>query len=355
MPNWKTQPDPLTDSQRMWALLGVGLGVFMSTLDVGIINVALPTLVQTLKTSFPTAQWAVLGYQLVSSSLVLGATRLGDIWGKKSLYLGGMILFTLSSLLCGLAQQVMTSKLTGKVAIITGASSGIGEATAIALAAEGAKVAIAARRYERLEALAKHIETSGGKALPILTDITDETQVRNLVQKTHSELGRVDILVNNAGIALTGNIDGGNPSDWRRMVDLNVLGLLYATHAVLPLLKAQKSGHIVNVSSVAGRTARAGVGVYNATKWGVNAISESLRLEVYKDNIRVTIVEPGLVATEINNYITDPVAKQVSAERRKTITPLQSEDIANAIAYAVTQPPHVNVNEILIRPIEQER
>lgn len=249
----------------------------------------------------------------------------------------------------------MTSKLTGKVAIITGASSGIGEATAIALASVGAKVVIAARRYERLEALAKHIETSGGKALPILTDITDETQVRNLVQKTQSELGRVDILVNNAGIALTGNIDGGNPSDWRRMVDLNVLGLLYTTHAVLPLLKAQKSGHIVNVSSVAGRTARAGVGVYNATKWGVNAISESLRLEVYKDNIRVTIVEPGLVATEIDNHITDPVAKQVSAERRKTITPLQSEDIANAITYAVTQPPHVNVNEILIRPIEQER
>lgn len=249
----------------------------------------------------------------------------------------------------------MTSKLTGKVAIITGASSGIGEATAIALASVGAKVAIAARRYERLEALAKHIETSGGKALPILTDITDETQVRDLVQKTHSELGRVDILVNNAGLALTGNIDGGNTSDWRRMVDLNLLGLLYATHAVLPLLKAQKSGHIVNISSVAGRTARAGVGVYNATKWGVNAISESLRLEVYKDNIRVTVVEPGLVATEIDNHITDPVAKQASEERRKTIVPLQSEDIANAIAYAVTQPPHVNVNEILIRPTKQER
>lgn len=156
-------------------------------------------------------------------------------------------------------------------------------------------------------------------------------------------------------MALTGNIDGGNTSDWRKMFDINVLGLLYTTHAVLPLLKAQKSGHIVNISSVAGRTARAGVGVYNATKWGVNAFSEALRQEVYKDNIRVTIIEPGLVDTEINNHITDPVAKQVSLLRRKTITPLQSEDIAAAIVYAVTQPQRVNVNEILIRPTEQER
>lgn len=248
----------------------------------------------------------------------------------------------------------MAGKLDGKVAIITGASSGIGEATAIALSAEGAEVVIAARRAERLEALAKRIEASGGVALPIVADITDETQANNLVQKANA-LGQVDILVNNAGVALTGNIDGGNTSDWRKMFDINVLGLLYTTHAVLPLLKAQKSGHIVNISSVAGRTARAGVGVYNATKWGVNAFSEALRQEVYKDNIRVTIIEPGLVDTEINNHITDPVAKQVSLLRRKTITPLQSEDIAAAIVYAVTQPQRVNVNEILIRPTEQER
>ncbi|GAX45404.1 short-chain dehydrogenase/reductase SDR [Tolypothrix sp. NIES-4075] len=249
----------------------------------------------------------------------------------------------------------MAGKLDGKVAIITGASSGIGEATAIALSAEGAEVVIAARRGDRLDSLAKRIEASGGKALPIVADITDETQANNLVQKANAELGRVDILVNNAGVALTGNIDGGNTSDWRRMIDINVLGLLYTTHAVLPLLKTQKSGHIVNISSVAGRTARAGVGIYNATKWGVNAFSEALRQEVYKDNIRVTIIEPGLVDTEINNHITDPVAKQISEERRKTITPLQSEDIAAAIVYAVTQPQRVNVNEILIRPTEQER
>ena len=249
----------------------------------------------------------------------------------------------------------MAGKLEGKVAIITGASAGIGEATAIALAAEGAKVVIAARRGDRLEALAKRIEASGGKALPIVTDITDETQANNLINKTNAELGRVDILVNNAGVALTGNIDGGNTSDWRRMFDVNVFGVLYATHAVLPILKAQGVGHIVNISSVAGRTARVGIGIYNATKWGVNAFSESLRQEVLKDNIRVTIIEPGLVETEINNYTTDPVAKKISEDRIKAITPLQSEDIAAAIVYAVTQPQHVNVNEILIRPTQQER
>ena len=248
----------------------------------------------------------------------------------------------------------MTGKLEGKVAIITGASAGIGEATAIALASVGATVVLAARRGDRIQALTKRIEASGGKALPIVTDVTDETQVNNLVAKANAELGRVDILVNNAGIALLGTIEAGNSSDWRRSFDLNVLGLLYATHAVLPLLKAQKSGHIVNISSVAGRTARAGIGVYNATKWGVNALSEALRQEVHKDNIRVTIIEPGLVDTEIDNQITDPIAKQRIEERRKAITPLQSEDIAAAIVYAVTQPSRVNVNEILIRPTGQE-
>ena len=249
----------------------------------------------------------------------------------------------------------MAGKLEGKVVIVTGASAGIGEATAIALAQERATVAIAARRAERLNAVAERIEASGGKALPIVADITDETQANNLVQKTKAEFGRVDILVNNAGVAFLGEIDGGNTSEWRRMIDINVLGLLYTTHAVLPILKEQGVGHIVNISSVAGRTVRAGVGVYNLTKWGVNAFSEALRQEVYKHNIRVTIIEPGLVDTEINNHITDPVARQTSEERRKSLTPLQSEDIAAAIVYAVTQPQHVNVNEILIRPTGQDR
>lgn len=249
----------------------------------------------------------------------------------------------------------MASKLEGKVAIITGASSGIGEATAISLAAEGAKVVIAARRGERLEAVSKHITENGGQVLSVIADITDEVQVKNLIQKAHAEFGRVDILVNNAGISFPGRIENADPSNWRKMIDINVLALMYTTHTVLPIFKAQKSGHIVNISSVAGRIARAGMAAYNVTKWGVNAFSEALRQEVYQDNIRVTIIEPGLVETEIDQHITDVVAKQEIAARRKAITPLQSEDIAAAILYAVTQPQHVNVNEILIRPTQQDR
>lgn len=248
----------------------------------------------------------------------------------------------------------MAGKLDAKVAIITGASSGIGAAIAIALAEEGAQVAIAARRIERLNEVAQKIEAVGGKALPIVTDVTDETQVNSLVQKVNTTLGRIDILVNNAGIGGLGTIEDGDSAEWRRQFDLNVLGLLYATHAVLPIFKAQGVGHVVNLSSVAGRITRAGMGVYSATKWGVNAISEALRQEVHKDNIRVTIIEPGLVATEFIDNITDPAAKQALEARFKAVIPLQPEDIARAIVYAVTQPPHVNVNEILIRPTQQE-
>lgn len=249
----------------------------------------------------------------------------------------------------------MVSKLEGKVAIITGASSGIGEATAIALAAEGAKIVIAARRVERLEAVAKQIIDHGGQALSIVSDITDEAQAKNVIQKAHTEFGHIDILVNNAGISFPGRIENADPSNWRKMIDINVLALMYTTHIALPIFKAQKSGHIVNISSVAGRIARAGMAGYNVTKWGVNAFSEALRQEVYQDNIRVTIIEPGLVETEIDQHITDVVAKQEIEARRKAITPLQSEDIAAAIVYAVSQPQHVNVNEILIRPTQQDR
>lgn len=249
----------------------------------------------------------------------------------------------------------MSDKLAGKVAIVTGASSGIGEATALALADAGATVAIAARRSDRLEALAKRILDQGGQVLSITADVSDEAQVKAMVQKTHAEYGRVDILVNNAGVMLLGMIDGANTEDWRRMININVLGLMYATHAVLPIMKAQGEGHIVNISSVAGRVANAGSGVYNATKWAVGAFSESLRKEVYQNNIRVTIIEPGLVATELPQHITDSDAKERAQQFYGSVKNLESEDIAAAIAYAVTQPPHVNVNEILIRPTEQER
>jgi NADP-dependent 3-hydroxy acid dehydrogenase YdfG len=247
----------------------------------------------------------------------------------------------------------MAGKLDGNVALITGASAGIGAATAIALASEGAYVALAARREDRLSDLAQKIEATGGKVLVVATDVTNEAQVQDLIAKTKETFGRIDILINNAGIALTGAIADANTDDWRRMIDVNILGVMYATHAVLPILIEQKSGHIVNISSVAGRTVRVGIGAYNLTKWGVNAFSEALRLEVTPHNIRVTIIEPGMVNTEIVTHISDPVAHQKSQALRQSITPLESEDVAAAIAYAVTQPPRVNVNEILIRPTTQ--
>lgn len=249
----------------------------------------------------------------------------------------------------------MAGKLIDKVAIVTGASSGIGEATALALASIGATVVIAARRSDRLQALEARITGTGGKALSITADVSDEVQVEALVNQTHAKFGRVDILINNAGVMLLGLIDGADTEDWRRMINLNVLGLMYATHKVLPLMKAQGAGHIVNISSVAGRVANAGSGVYNASKWAVGAFSEALRKEVYQNNIRVTIIEPGLVATELPQHITDSAAKEQAKNFYGSVKNLLSEDIANAIVYAVTQPPHVNVNEILIRPTEQER
>ncbi len=200
----------------------------------------------------------------------------------------------------------MADSLRGKVALVTGASSGIGEATAYALAAEGACVAASARRPDRLEAVAKRIQERGGHVLTIVADVADEKQANEMVNKAAERWGRLDIVVNNAGVMLLGKISGANTEDWRRMVGVNVLGLMYTTHAALPYLQKQKSGHIVNISSVAGRTARAGSGAYNMTKWGVGAFSEALRQEVLEDNIRVTVIEPGAVATELSSHITDP-------------------------------------------------
>lgn len=248
----------------------------------------------------------------------------------------------------------MAGKLDGKVALVTGASSGIGEATALALAEAGASVAVAARRTDKLEELVKKIERMGGKAFAVTADVSDENQARDMVTAANAEFGRVDILVNNAGVMLLGPIGGADTEEWRRMLGINVLGLMYATHAALPLMKAQGSGHIVNISSVAGRTVSAGVGVYNASKWGVGAFSESLRQEVSKDKIRVTIIEQGAVATELTQHVTNPEVQERVQKMYDEITTLESEDIAAAIIYAVTQPDRVNVNEILIRPTEQQ-
>jgi NADP-dependent 3-hydroxy acid dehydrogenase YdfG len=253
----------------------------------------------------------------------------------------------------------MTDRLVDTVALVTGASSGIGEATALALAAEGATVAIAARRRDRLEALAKQIGDDR-RVLVLETDVTDPEQARAMVDRTVAEYGRLDTVVNNAGVMLLGPIVDAPLEEWQRMVQLNVLGLLYTTHAALPHLLAaaerdpRQVADIVNVSSVAGRVARQGSGVYNATKFGVGAFSESLRQEVTRRHVRVSIIEPGAVLTELASHNRPEVLKNILStfgdfER------MQAEDIAEAIVFTVTRPRHVTVNEVLIRPTDQER
>ena len=245
------------------------------------------------------------------------------------------------------------AKLDGKVAVVTGASSGIGEATAEALAAEGAAVVVAARREDRLSGLVERIEENGGRALAVSCDVTDEEQAHALIRRAEEELGRVDILVNNAGVMLLSTVGKGLSDQWRQMFDVNVLGLLYATEAAMDVMKRQGSGHLVNVSSVAGRkVTRDSSGVYAGTKFAVNAISEGLRQELLEDGIRVTIVEPGAVDTELPDHITDEDARE-SLSGLMSLERLQAEDIARAITYAVTQPERVSVNEILIRPTQQ--
>ena len=245
------------------------------------------------------------------------------------------------------------AKLDGKVAVITGASSGIGEATAEALAAEGASVVVAARREERLNELVERIEGGGGRTLSVSCDVTDERQAHGLIQSAEEEFGRVDILVNNAGVMLLSKVEKGLSDQWRQMFEVNVLGLLYATDAAIEVMKGQQSGHIVNVSSLAGRkVTRDTSGIYAGTKHAVGAISEGLRMELLEDNIRVTIVEPGAVETELTAHITDEEAKE-GLSGLLELDILQAEDIASAVVYAVTQPARVSVNEILIRPTQQ--
>jgi NADP-dependent 3-hydroxy acid dehydrogenase YdfG len=250
------------------------------------------------------------------------------------------------------------SSLDGTVALITGASSGIGEATARALAARGAKVAVAARRLERLEKLAGEIGAEGHTALAIESDITDQDQAIGAVERTVTELGRLDIVVNNAGQMLLGPIEDAPTEEWDRMIDLNLKGLINTTHAALPHLLAAAAdsergcADVVNISSVAGRVARSGSGVYNLTKHGVGAFSESFRQEFASRKVRSTIIEPGAVDTELSDHIRDGI-REKTRERFADMEMLQADDIADAIAYAVTRPWHVCLNEILIRPTEQ--
>ena len=252
----------------------------------------------------------------------------------------------------------MKPVLDGTVALITGASSGIGAATAATLGAQGATVALAARRRDRLEELAGQIRAAGGTALVLECDVTDQAQAAAAVERTVTELGRLDTLVNNAGVMLLGPAAGAPLAEWQRMVDLNVLGLLYCAHAALPhLVRAAGDGprqvaDMVNVSSVAGRAARTGNGVYSLTKHGVGAFSESLRQEVTRRYVRVSLVEPGATATELSSHNRPEVLQAIRSQFGQT---MDASDIADAITYIVTRPRHVAVNEMLIRPTEQER
>lgn len=245
----------------------------------------------------------------------------------------------------------MGNSLQGKVALITGASSGIGEASALALAEESAYVVVVGRHVDKLQGLIGQIRERAGKAWPALADMANEQQVQSLVNHVKSKFGRIDILVNNAGVILQDQIDSVNTEEWRRLVAINVMGLMYVTNAVLPIMKQQNRGHIVNISSVAGRTAHADSGVYNVTKWGVVAFSETIRQENYKHNVRVTVIEPGSATVLTEALVADDdTSQKQQGEWMQGLTSLESEDIAAAIVYAVTQPERVTINEILIRP-----
>jgi clavulanate-9-aldehyde reductase len=247
----------------------------------------------------------------------------------------------------------MAGPLDGRVAVVTGASSGIGEATVRALAGAGASVALGARRTDRLQAVADSID---GPTLVQEVDVSDEEQARAFVQRAHDELGRLDVLVNNAGVMLLGPVAGADTEEWRRMIAVNLLGLLYCTHAALPLLEASGGGDIVNLSSVAGRRADAGAAVYNMTKFGVHGFSEALRQEALHAGIRVTTVAPGFVDTELQSHQANPVVRSTLERVREQIGEvLRAEDIAEAILHSVTRPRHVCVNEVLVRPTRQPR
>ncbi|WP_175991474.1 SDR family oxidoreductase [Bacillus sp. Marseille-Q1617] len=241
---------------------------------------------------------------------------------------------------------------TTKTAIITGASSGIGQATAKELASKGITVMLAARREERLKELQQEIQESGGKAFYQVTDVTNADEMEDLAKKTNEECGSIDILVNNAGLMPLSFMNKRKIKEWDQMVDVNIKGVLYGIAAVLPYMEEQKSGHIINISSVAGHKVMPGSSVYSGTKYAVRAITEGLRQEMNAShNIRTTIISPGAVATELTETITDEDV--LEAFKQQEMKPLDSENIAKSISYAVEQPEHVDVNEIIVRPTQQ--
>lgn len=245
------------------------------------------------------------------------------------------------------------NKLNGQVAVLTGASSGIGEATAIALGEKGAKVVLAARREERLKEIAEKIKVLGGEAVFCQTDVTSRDDMQRLANVALEQFGTVDVWINNAGIMPLSFLDKLKVDEWERMVDVNIKGVLYGVAAVLPVMMKQKHGHVVNVASLAAHSVGLTTSVYSGTKFAVHAITEGLRQELSpRSNIRTTLISPGAVNTELRGTITDEHALTLLT-RNEMKNRLEPKDIANAIVYALEQPEYVSVSEIVIRPTEQ--
>ncbi len=246
----------------------------------------------------------------------------------------------------------MSNKIRGKVVVITGASSGLGEAAARLLSAQGATVVLGARRSDRLQSLANELSGSGGKALAVATDVTHRNQVKRLVDTAAQKFGRVDVMINNAGIMPRAPLERLTIDDWDRTIDVNIKGVLYGIAAALPHMKKQKSGHMIFVSSVAGHKIGPDFAVYAATKHAVRALAEGFRQEVKPYNIRTTIISPGAVATELPDSVTEPdIAEKIRTYYDEIAIP--AESFAQAVIFAMSQPEEVDVNEILFRPIEQ--
>jgi NADP-dependent 3-hydroxy acid dehydrogenase YdfG len=249
----------------------------------------------------------------------------------------------------------MKNRLKDRIALVTGASSGIGEATALALAEQGAKVAIAARRKQRLEQLAAKLAGLGAQPLLLVADLAAEAEAQRIVRETEAHYGRLDILINNAGVMYLEPVAEADLGRWRNMLELNLLSLIASTQAALGGMRARRDGHIVNISSVAGRVANPNAAAYAATKFGVVGFSESLRREVYKDNIRVSVIEPGMVDTELREHVGHEASRRAVNARAGEMRQLQAEDIADTIVFCVTRPDYVCINEVLLRPTDQER
>jgi NADP-dependent 3-hydroxy acid dehydrogenase YdfG len=247
----------------------------------------------------------------------------------------------------------MSNNIAGKIVVITGASSGLGEATARLLSAEGASVVLGARRLDRIQLLAKELIGRGAKAIAVATDVTHRDEVKNLVDAAMKTFGRIDVMINNAGLMPQAPLDRLKIDEWDRMIDVNIKGVLYGVAAALPHMKEQKAGHIINVSSVAGHKVGPGFAVYAATKHAVRALSEGLRQEVKPYNIRTTVISPGAVATELPNSVTDPA----TAERIRKFyaeVAIPAESFARTVVFAMSQSDDVDINEILFRPTRQE-